>query len=190
MNTETGRQLNLIVDPYNYRDRLKQPKLILLGTNDRYWPLEALNLYWDGLEGEKRVVYVPNQGHGLADMGRVLGGIAALHRQSAGLLTLPELTWNIKDVTDGIELQLTSTPAPVATSAWTATAATRDFRDATWSSQPLAADGKAFSHHLVTPAQGFAALFGEAEYEQDGLKYYLSTNVRITPPLPAAKPAP
>ena len=37
-----GDQLNRIVDPYSYRDSIVQPKLIMLGTNDRYWPLDAL----------------------------------------------------------------------------------------------------------------------------------------------------
>ena len=36
---------NYYVDPYAYRDRLQTPKLITLGTNDPYWPLEALELY-------------------------------------------------------------------------------------------------------------------------------------------------
>ena len=32
-----------MVDPYSYRERLTQSKLILLSTNDRYWPLDALS---------------------------------------------------------------------------------------------------------------------------------------------------
>lgn len=81
MASPRGQQLLSIVDPYAYRGLLTQPKLILLGTNDRYWPLDALNLYWTGLEGEKRVLYVPNNGHGLNDFERVLGSIMALHRR-------------------------------------------------------------------------------------------------------------
>ena len=33
-----------MVDPYQYLADLTPPKLILLGTNDRYWPLDALKL--------------------------------------------------------------------------------------------------------------------------------------------------
>ena len=64
VNTERGRSLMAMVDPYLYREDLAQPKLILLGTNDRYWPLDALKLYWDELPEPKRVLYVPNQGTG------------------------------------------------------------------------------------------------------------------------------
>ena len=41
MPTERGQALEQIVDPYSYRQTLTQPKLIILGTNDRYWPLDA-----------------------------------------------------------------------------------------------------------------------------------------------------
>ena len=54
-----------MVDPYTYRDRLTKPKLLINGTNDRYWTLDALDLYWDELKGPKYVVELPNAGHGL-----------------------------------------------------------------------------------------------------------------------------
>ena len=39
--------------PWVYRDKLTMPKLILNGTNDPYWTLDALNLYWDDLNGRQ-----------------------------------------------------------------------------------------------------------------------------------------
>src|SRR6185295_17598364 len=53
------------------------PKLLILGTNDRYWAQDALNLYWDGLKGPKWVLYTPNSGHGLEDRERVFRSEAA-----------------------------------------------------------------------------------------------------------------
>lgn len=47
IDSDRGRELLEIVDPYRYRASPTQPKLILLGTNDRYWPLDALSAYWD-----------------------------------------------------------------------------------------------------------------------------------------------
>ena len=41
LDSDLGRKLLDTVDPYSYRDKLLQPKLILLGTNDRYWPAGA-----------------------------------------------------------------------------------------------------------------------------------------------------
>jgi PhoPQ-activated pathogenicity-related protein len=48
--------LAAIVDPFSYRHHLTVPKLIILATNDRYWPLEALNLYYDALPGERYIL--------------------------------------------------------------------------------------------------------------------------------------
>ncbi|MEX0585915.1 MAG: PhoPQ-activated protein PqaA family protein [Pirellulales bacterium] len=177
--SEAGKKLNAIVDPYAYRDRLKQPKLILLGTNDRYWPLDALNLYWDGLPGEKYICYVPNNGHGLKDLDRIAGGLAALHRRVAENKPLPQMTWGLKEKDGKLHLRLTSDVKPRTVQAWIAHSKTRDFRPAKWSSEAMTADGDKFTHQLTIPAEGFAAMFGEAVFNGEKLPLYLSTNVRI-----------
>lgn len=181
MASKPGDDLRKIVDPYSYRGNLIQPKLILLGTNDRYWTLDALNLYWDGLEGEKRVLYVPNQGHKLADPERVVGSIAAFHRQALGELTLPELNWKLADGDGKLHLQLTSTAEPAHALAWVATSPTRDFREAKWTSQKLQRVDGAYRFALPAPETGYAALLGELKFASDSLPYYLSTNVKIVP---------
>jgi PhoPQ-activated pathogenicity-related protein len=64
LQTDRGRQLVQLVDPYSYADRLDLPKLALIGTNDTYWPLDSVNIYRGGLPGEFYCHYVPNAGHG------------------------------------------------------------------------------------------------------------------------------
>src|SRR5262249_55727189 len=83
LNTPAGHRLLALEDPYSYRDRLTLPKLLILGTNDRYWSQDALNLYWDGLKGPKWVLYVPNSGHGLEDRERVFATLTAFIRMVA-----------------------------------------------------------------------------------------------------------
>jgi PhoPQ-activated pathogenicity-related protein len=177
--SEQGKVLRAIVDPYAYRAVLTQPKLILLGTNDRYWPLDALNLYWSELPDEKHVLYVPNNGHGLKDLARVMGSTVALHKRATGRLKLPELAWSLEEAPEHLHLNVTSDVAPDKVSAWIATAPTRDFRDAKWTSLSTTARDKGYEHKLARPEAGFAAMFGEAVYSDGGLPYFLSTNVRI-----------
>jgi len=63
--TSPGSQLWKMVDPYSFRDRLTMPKLLINGTNDRYWTLNALDLYWNELKEPKHLVELPNAGNGL-----------------------------------------------------------------------------------------------------------------------------
>jgi PhoPQ-activated pathogenicity-related protein len=189
LDSAPGEALNAIVDPYSYRARLTQPKLILLGTNDRYWPLDALNLYWDGLVGEKYVLYIPNNGHGLKDYLRIAGGLNALHQHANGGRKMPKLSWDLRDADGGLKLTVRSDEKPRQVQAWIATAPTRDFRDAKWASFATTADGDAFTYTLPIPERGFAAMFGEAAYENTPAPLFLSTNVRIVTREPAKTPA-
>lgn len=185
LDTPEGKKLTAIVDPYAYRRQIDQPKLILLGTNDRYWPLDALNLYWDGLVGEKHVLYIPNNGHGLRDYARVIGTVGALHRQAAGQLKLPQLGWRLERSGEELRLEVTSDKRPAEVRAWVASSSTRDFRDATWKSYPAEKNADGWHYALPLDDGQYWAMFGEASYFDAGLPYYLSTNVEIAEPASA-----
>jgi len=184
LNTDRGVALRAIVDPYSYRRQLQQPKLIILGTNDPYWPVDALNLYWDDLEGEKYVLYVPNNGHGLRDHLRLGGTVAALHQHVSGGKPLPKLVWKFEDRGDTLRLNLSADTKPVSVTSWTAAADTRDFRRARWIAQavpPGDQDGRRFVIDLKKPSSGFAAAFAEAQFNGRTMPFYLSTNLRVVP---------
>ncbi len=179
MNTAAGRALRRIVDPYAYREMLRQPKLILIGTNDRYWPLDALNLYWDGLVGPKYILYVPNNGHGLKDFPRIVGGLKALHQQANGGPAMPKLRWSFDKAEQGLRLSVNSEPPPRKVDVWLARSDSRDFRQARWSSRPAQRNGEGYEYALDFPDSGFVAMFGEAVYGDGPFPCHLSTNVRI-----------
>jgi PhoPQ-activated pathogenicity-related protein len=171
--------LRTIVDPFSYRGKLLQPKLILLGTNDRYWPLDALNLYWGELGGEKHVLYVPNNGHGLNDFPRILGGVVALHREAAGDGKMAEMNWKHIDSSQGTALEMRCDIEPQKATLWTASSPTRDFRDAKWTNGPIECKDGAYCTLQSAPETGYRAFFCEAVFDSQGLPYYLSTNLRI-----------
>nr|VFJ91628.1 MAG: PhoPQ-activated pathogenicity-related protein [Candidatus Kentron sp. H]VFJ92697.1 MAG: PhoPQ-activated pathogenicity-related protein [Candidatus Kentron sp. H]VFJ99503.1 MAG: PhoPQ-activated pathogenicity-related protein [Candidatus Kentron sp. H] len=179
LDTPSGKALLSMVDPYSYRDRLKQPKLIILGTNDHYWPLDALNLYWDGLVGDKYLLYVPNNGHDLTDSARLIGTLDALHQHAATGRPMPKLAWKFARDDDRLSLHIDTHPSAREVRAWVATAPTRDFRAARWRTFPMAREGGRAVYELATPPAGFTAVFGEVAYHPDPLPCYLSTNVRI-----------
>jgi PhoPQ-activated pathogenicity-related protein len=184
-DTARAAALRAIVDPFSYRQQLQQPKLIVLGTNDRYWPVDALNLYWNELAGEKYILYVPNNGHGIRDYPRVLGTVSALHEHVAANKPLPKLTWNFADRGNTLRLELASDTTPAAVNAWTTTSATRDFREAKWTSRPAQRNGdgeQSFVVDLKKPSAGFAAVFAEAQFNGRTMPFYLSTNLQVVQP--------
>jgi PhoPQ-activated pathogenicity-related protein len=56
--------LNL-VEPYQFLERLKMPKLLINATCDEFFVTDSWKFYWDDLQGESYLQYVPNVGHGL-----------------------------------------------------------------------------------------------------------------------------
>lgn len=180
IDTDAGRRLIEMVDPYSYRQSLVQPKLILLGTNDAYWPLDALNVYWNDLPDPKRVLYVPNQGHSLRDVDRLIGSLSAFHRYSARGENLPALRWTFAQTPERIDLSMESDRKPRRVTAWSATSPTRDFRTARWSSHACKRSGDTYRCTQPVPATGFIAMYSEALFRDKGkADFPLSTTICI-----------
>jgi PhoPQ-activated pathogenicity-related protein len=172
------------LDPHTYRARLTLPKLIINGTNDRYWTVDALNNYWDDLAGPKFVHYVPNAGHNLRNPhgGReaALATLAAFFDHVVAKRPLPALDWKHADGDGGFRLTMTSQPQPLSVRLWTAGSSTKDFRDSQWESQTLTATPSGeFVGKLSKPAGGHVALFGDAQFRTpSGTIFTLCTQIR------------
>jgi PhoPQ-activated pathogenicity-related protein len=184
LSTDKGTALQSIVDPIAYRKQLEKPKLIVLATNDAYWPVDALNLYWDDLQGEKYILYVPNNGHGIQDYPRVIATIGALQRSVTGGKPMPKLSWKLAEHS-APKFELTCDVPPTAVRKWTATAPTRDFRTATWTSSPVAGteDKKLqFATDVEKPEKGYRAVFLESEFSGDPVPFVLTTTLHVIGP--------
>lgn len=190
LRSQEGRELLSIVDPYSYRQRLTKPKLLLLSTNDRYWPLDALKLYWDGLPEPKNVLYVPNQGHSLRDVERVINSIAALHRHAASGEPLPQLSWKFTPAARNLAVKVNAGRSMRSVTAWTAYSPTRDFRSARWTSHRCARSGDARICRTQRTPAGYTATFAEVSFkEKRGPAFSLSTTVCLAGP-PSVEPLP
>jgi PhoPQ-activated pathogenicity-related protein len=184
LDTERGQALLTMVDPFRYRQYFTMPKLVVIGTNDPYWPLDALNLYWDQLPGPRWVTYLPNTGHSADDYLRLVGGLAVLHRNMVeGIPDLPDLDWEFEEERDALILTLRSDLGPDRVRAWSARAPTRDFREAEWTSRECETlEEGAWRCYLPRPEEGYAALFAELIYPGVFvLPLHLSTQVRVIP---------
>jgi PhoPQ-activated pathogenicity-related protein len=186
--TPEGQRLLSMVDPWSYRDRLGLPKLIVNGTNDSYWATDALNLYWNELPGNKWVHYVPNAGHDLRRRDKpppdrltdLVNGLAAFSRHQMNGKSMPSMKWKHENVNGKLRLTIDAKPAPGAARLWIAAAPSQDLRAAEWKSEAIpVSDGRVIGE-VDPPSSGHLAFYGELDYEIDGLKYHLSTQVRTT----------
>lgn len=179
LETPQGKRLIALEDPYSYRDILTLPKLIINGTNDRYWAQDALNLYWDDLKGDKWILYVPNSGHGLQDKIRVFNALSAFAISTAAKKSFPKLSWDYAETSGNVRLTLNSNVKPQSARLFWVTAPKTDFRDGKWESVPMMLrDGK-WTADYTRPSDANAAIFGEATYEVDGKTFTLSTQIKI-----------
>jgi PhoPQ-activated pathogenicity-related protein len=180
LKDETPRETELrrMMDPYTYRNRLTLPKLLINGTNDPYWVVDAMRFYWVDLVGPKYVLQVPNAGHGL-EGGRELAysTLAAYFRHVAGAKPLPELEWTNGHGGDGLQLRVQASALPKAARIWAAHSATKDFRGAKWTAKPLKKEDDAWIGSVARPTRGHVALYGELQFEFEGLAYSLCTLV-------------
>lgn len=182
IKTELGQKLLNMVDPYRYRDNIKLPKLIILGTNDRYWTLDAANLYWKDLPGPKYLLYMPNQGHKLLDNQKLLSSINALHQNAAFNTPLPQLNWNAMLSEKKLAIRAAFDIAPDKVWAWVAYSPTRDFREAKWDySRVQIKRANEVHYKLNVPNDQCVAVFLEFKYVTK-MPYYFSTNVQIAGP--------
>jgi len=180
LGTPRGRELVGIVDPYSYRDRLTAPKLISLGTNDPYWPLESLDLYRGDLPGPCWVSYCPNAGHGILTQ-RWGGLVVAMGKHVSGDEPLPDLRWRFAPLRDGVACVMHAAGQPERVVLWQAESATRDFRQVKWLPAAVAGDGPEWEVPLALEAGGgrWKAAVIEVHYPRKPIPLVLTTSVHV-----------
>ncbi len=194
--TPEGRRLLSLVDPWAYRARLSLPKLIINGTNDFYWVADALNVYWKELPGDKWVAYVPNAGHDLRRQDKpqseqltdLVDDLAAFSRYQISGQRMPNVSWKHESVNGKLRLTIEATPAPIGARLWVARAPTADLRAAQWNEQTVNRSEGKIVGEVASPESGALAFYGELDYQIDGFKYHLSTQMRMAGPPKRTEP--
>jgi len=184
MATPSGQRLLQIVDPFSYIDRLTMPKLIFIGTNDPYWPVDAVNLYFDELKGQKHLLYIPNAGHDLGSGREAIAGIIGFFMHVASGTPLPHYSWKVNREAGGATLTIAARKKPLEANLWSAVSPTRDFRQAMWGKVTISAgpDG-GYLADLEIPQAGYVALYGELVYPivAGSQTYSLCTTTHVLP---------
>jgi PhoPQ-activated pathogenicity-related protein len=173
-----GADLRRIVDPFSYRAELAVPKLVILATNDEYFPPDSANLYFEELREPKHLLYLPNEPHSIDDYEPVVRSLRALHAASDDGEPLPRVDWEYRIDAAAVTLCVRAEDGARGLRLWRALSADRDLRDAEW--ELVARSGSPAARFVLEPpAQGYVALFGEAAFGRGLQAFTLSTSLAV-----------
>lgn len=183
MDSPPMKRLREWVDPYSYRAQYNIPKLLLLGTNDRYWTVDSLRHYWNELPGPKLIFQTPNAGHNLGGGKEAIETLAAFFQMIADKEELPAMEWSAR-ADDKPRLHVKVNRNAKAIRLWMADSSDRDFRDEKWSSRKVEIKpGSSIADiEVEKPSNGYRAFMGEVVLTSStGHEYKLSTQVQVVP---------
>lgn len=181
INSPSGKELVAMIDPFSYRDKLDMPKLILVGTNDPYWPVDAVKHYFNQLPGDNYIFYTPNAGHDLRNGEEATPVLSEFFNDMLNDSSYPEFQYDYKKADHGFSISVTSDQPVEYIEQWTTHSTDRDFRDNKWSMQQMPTDGSGtFSATVQRPEEGYLATYWNMVYEGDIIpRYPLSTRIFV-----------
>ena len=194
--TKKYKELMKIEEPFEYRDRLTIPKLIVNSAGDQFFLPDSSQFYFKDLKGEKYLRYVPNSDHSLRGSDSqvtLLSYYQAFLRGDAR----PKYSWTFEK--DG-SIKVKSQTKPKEVKVWAATNPDgRDFRlqkiGPAYKSTAVNDSGNGvYTGKVEKPAKGWTAYFVELTYDMPaGTPLKLTTAVRVIPdtlPSPAYQKKP
>ena len=180
--TPVGIELATMIDPYSYRDQLTMPKLIVLGTNDQYWPVDAAKNYLPEIPGQNFLHYVANAGHDLDGGEQVIGALSSFFAHVLDRTAHPTVDWEVKSSAADIEIAVeTAEGQLLGARLWVADSGNRDFREAEFRAEELGVKGvNNFAVQVAYPMTGYRAFFVDLVYpDPNGGEYTKSTQVFV-----------
>ena len=182
--TPEYRALMKIEEPFEYRDRLTQPKLIMNACGDQFFLPDSSQFYFDELQGPKYLRYIPNTDHSLKGSD-AYPTLMAWHHATINRTPLPRFTWK-QEAPGRIRVQVTDAPKRVKL--WQAhNPKARDFRletiGAAWTSVDLTPDAQGqYVGQITPPSAGWTAAMVELTYDLGAAApLKLTTAVYVTP---------
>lgn len=172
-----GQATMEMVDPYSYRTQLTIPKLIFIGTNDPYWPVDAVKNYIDSIPGQNNLIYIPNVGHDLGEGKVAFQALDAfVAYQNAGKSVPEVFTSFTSGNKNQLMIQVKASENPVKVELWEAESGDdKDFRDEKWKSKKL---GYNSVSEISLPKKGQKAFYIAYYFESPtGKVFYVSSRM-------------
>ena len=167
LNTTGGGDLVKMVDPYSYRKTLTMPKMLFMGTNDPYWPSDAVKNYIDSIPGDNHICYTPNAAHDLGDKKKAFATLSAFVGTTVTNGKYPICNYTISQDGRTVTVKIKSTPELLVDALiWSADSKDQDFRDEKWNGNSLnAANQEDITVKVQIPESGFKAFYVDLKYK-------------------------
>jgi len=167
LGSVSGRELVTMIDPYSYRNTLTMPKMIFMGTNDPYWPVDAVKNYIDSIPGDNHICYTPNAAHNLGDKVKAFMTLSAFFGTTITNGDYADCDYSISEENGKIILKVKPTPDLLeGASLWSADSRDLDFRDETWSDIKLNPAVKSeINAEIEIPDSGYIAFYVDLLYK-------------------------
>ena len=183
LGAQKSTDLATMIDPYSYRKKLTMPKMIFMGTNDEYWPIDNIKNYYDSIPGQNLICYIPNAGHDLGDKKEAMSNLSSFLGLTLTKSSYPVCSWKTTDRRKKAKISVTATADKlVDVIVWSADSKDRDFRDEKWVSRDLGIKNK--SKIIVEeayPSTGYRSFYVDLKYKDaNGGEYIESTRAFVT----------
>ena len=167
LGTPGGNDLTKMIDPYSYRKTLTMPKMIFMGTNDPYWPADAVKNYIDSIPGDNHICYTPNAAHDLGDKKKAFATLSAFLGTTVTNGKYPICDYTVSESNGIITLKIKTTPGLLIDAIlWSADSKDQDFRDENWYHASMNASNKAeIKVEVRYPSSGFKAFYVDLKYK-------------------------
>lgn len=183
LESEQGKQIVEMIDPYSYRHRLSMPKLLIMATNDHYWVTDNVKNYIDSIPGINRLRYIPNAGHNMNGGEEAMETVGAFFASLFSDRIFPMCTWQSSTHNHHLKIEIDmSRDGLVGAELWKSASSSRDFRQSTWESTPveLPQEGN-ITLEVPLTKEGYEACYVNLIYQAgDGSSYKISTRIFMT----------
>jgi len=165
LSSPSGKDLATMIDPYSYRKNLTMPKLIIMGTNDEYWPADAIKNYFYDIPGENYIHYEPNVGHEMGDGQGVMKALNAFFNSVIYNKPQSLCEWQVSSDTSGTLLTVKASPDLKKASLWICDSPDQDFRNDKYSGKEIQYQNPSeIKVKVLYPTRGFRAFYIELTY--------------------------
>jgi len=167
LGTPGGNDLTKMIDPYSYRKTLTMPKMLFMGTNDPYWPADAVKNYIDSIPGNNHICYTPNAAHDLGDKKKAFATLGAFLGTTVTNGKYPICDYTVSENNGIITLKIKTTPELLVDAVlWSADSKDQDFRNEKWFDKSLNAANKSeITVEIKYPESGFKAFYVDLKYK-------------------------